>query len=195
MSTKKVPSTTVSSLPVSTLESQVEVTTENSAPVQRKKRELTEKQKETLQKGRSKIQELSKKRNQILERNKLREAKRLLGQECDSSDEEVPAGLSKGTPKKKKEPIPDPPPSIHKKIRKDRGLPKEPIMRRKDMEDFMTLIDAKLSKLSIPEPVERIVEVPVEKIVEKPVERIVIKERRLSGSNLLDKIFFNKDHF
>ena len=33
------------------------------------------------------------------------------------------------------------------------------------------------------------VEVPVEKIVEKPVEKIVQKERIISGSELLNKVF------
>jgi hypothetical protein len=36
------------------------------------------------------------------------------------------------------------------------------------------------------------VEVPVEKIVEKPVEKIVQKERIVSGSDLLNAVFFSK---
>ena len=36
------------------------------------------------------------------------------------------------------------------------------------------------------------VEVPVEKIVEKPVEKIVQKDRIVSGSDLLNAVFFSK---
>jgi len=36
------------------------------------------------------------------------------------------------------------------------------------------------------------VEVPVEKVVEKPVEKVVHKERIVSGSDLLNAVFFSK---
>ena len=165
----------------------------------RKKKELTEKQKEALKVGQTKIRELASKRNEIKQRNKEREEKKARGEEV-SSDEEAPAWISKGKPKAVDRVIPPvlvPVPPKSRAQRSDTGLPRPlrktaKLATKDDMESILKLIDERFSKLAVPEPKVEIREVPVEKIVEKIVEKPVIKERRMSGSALLDEIFFKK---
>jgi len=178
---------------------QVQPATEPKVEVPKKKKEMSEKQKEALKVGQTKIKELASKRAEIKQRNKEREEKKAKGEEV-SSDEEAPAWISKGKPKacdRVEPPVRVPLPPKSRALRKDTGIPqpnRKPtkIATRDDMENMMKFIDERFSKLAMPEPKVEIREVPVEKIVEKIVEKPVVKERRLSGSALLDEIFFKK---
>ena len=181
------------------IEPQVEV----SVPVQKKKRVPSEKQMEGLRKGQEIVKQLALKRKEIAERNKIREAKRTLGEPVSDEEEEVPKGLGAGIPRttnpkraevvaqrfEEKEKIKE----VRKKLESTR--PKEKLARRDDIESVNKKVDALMSMMSQmnvkPEPPKEIVK---EVVREVPTERVVIKERRMSGSALLDKIFFNKDH-
>jgi len=184
------------------IEPQVEV----SVPVQKKKRVPSEKQMEGLRKGQEIVKQLALKRKEIAERNKIREAKRTLGEPVSDEEEEVPKGLGAGIPRttnpkraevvaqrfEEKEKIKE----VRKKLESTR--PKEKLARRDDLdklvkkEDFDKLVSM-ISQLTT-KPAETPKEVIREVVKEVPTERVVIKERRMSGSALLDKIFFNKDH-
>jgi len=59
--------------------------------------------------------------------------------------------------------------------------PRTPAVTAADLEGMKTSILTALTPQKV--------EVPVEKIVEKPVEKIVQKERIVSGSELLNKVF------
>ena len=175
--------------------SQVEVS-QVEVPVPKKKRVPSEKQMEGLRKGQEAIKKLAEKRKEIMERNKIRDAKKLLGQEVSDDDEEVPKGYNSGIPKTKK----IKPETLEENVKKmkpkiEQVRPKVSLARRDDIESVNKKVDALMSMMSQmsvkPEPPKEIVK---EVVREVPTERVVIKERRMSGSALLDKIFFNKDY-
>lgn len=76
---------------------------------------------------------------------------------------------------------------VERKERVDKGKPRKidpMVVIRQEFEQLKTTLQ--------PAVVEKPVEKIVEKIVEKPVEKIVEKTKVLSGSELLNAIFFNK---
>ena len=74
--------------------------------------------------------------------------------------------------------------------RSDKGVARKDkptrAITREEFDDLKNII------LQNTRPVEKIVEKEVEKIVDRPVERVVEKEKVLSGSALLNKVFFNR---
>ena len=108
----------------------------------------------------------------------------------------MPKGYNSGIPKTKK----IKPETLEENVKKmkpkiEQVRPKVSLARRDDIESVNKKVDALMSMMSQmnvrPEPPKEIVK---EVVREVPTERVVIKERRMSGSALLDKIFFNKDH-
>ena len=78
-----------------------------------------------------------------------------------------------------------------------KSAPANEIVTKAELESWMTNLKESLK----PQVVEKIVEKPVEKIVEKPVEKIVervverqvpSKAEKLTGHQLLDRLFFNQ---
>lgn len=136
----------------------------------------TDKQLENLRKG----MEAMKKRREELAKLK------------DENKERIEKGL---------EPLAPPPPKPVVKII-NRPKPEVIERERKPRVAVRDVVKQELEALKTTlvqaQPVEKIVEkeVPVEKIVEKivekPVERVVEKTKVLSGSDLLNAIFFNK---
>jgi hypothetical protein len=81
------------------------------------------------------------------------------------------------------EPKPKAPRSDKGVVRKDKPTR---AITREEFEDLKNII------LQNTRPVERVVEKEVEKIVDRPIERVVEKEKILTGSALLNKVFFNR---
>jgi hypothetical protein len=65
--------------------------------------------------------------------------------------------------------------------------PRKPALSRADLDEFKSSIMTSLK------PSEVIKEVPVERVVEKVVEKIVHKDRLVTGSQMLNKLFFGID--
>ena len=155
-------------------------------PHPRKGMPPTDKQLENLRKGMAIMKEKReriKKQKEELERQIAE--RRAQGQEVDSDGE--------------REKIKEKPKPIVRKVNREREVIYEPRAERKDkgqariynlnkFKDEIT--ESILAKLGQTRVEERIVEKPVERIVEKPVERIVEKQKVVSGSDLLNKIFF-----
>jgi hypothetical protein len=142
------------------------------APVgEKKKREVSEKQRENLKKGRAALK-----------------AKR----EANRATQEQEATEVTPTP----EPIPSPevktlPVVKERKPRADKGqarVSRPPPVSRDDFDNFRKELLTSLT------PQERIVDRPVDRIVEKYTEKIVERPttKFVSGSDLLDSIFFRK---
>lgn len=145
-------------------------------PHKNKGKTPTPAQREALQKGMTALKE---KREKLKAQKAERERKIAAGEELGSEDE---------APVKP----PPPPPVIYVKApRPDKGVKRSvPIYATK--EDFATFQSSVLEtiKSSAAPAVEKIIEKPVE--VEKIVDRIVEREKVLSGSEMLDRLFFNK---
>jgi hypothetical protein len=142
------------------------------APVgEKKKREVSEKQRENLKKGMAALK-----------------AKR----EANRATQEQEATEVAPTP----EPIPSPevktlPVVKERKARADKGQPRvvrPPPVSRDDFENFRKELLTSLT------PQERIIEKPIDRVVEKYTEKIIEKPttKFVSGSDLLDSIFFRK---
>jgi hypothetical protein len=81
------------------------------------------------------------------------------------------------------------------KVESEKLMDKRPVITRprKERVKQVTANDLEAMKSSILSALApQKVEVPVEKIVEKPVEKIVQKDRIVSGSDLLNAVFFSK---
>lgn len=146
-------------------------------PNKNKGRPPTEKQMENLKKG----MEAMKAKREALKLKKDEALRRAAAGEPLSDDEpEPPKAL----------PPPPPPPVLYvKPSRADKGIKKSTYVSRDDFDSLKsTLLDT--IKASAAPAIERVVEkeVPVEKVVEKVVER----EKVLTGSDMLDRLFFNK---
>ena len=144
-------------------------------PVKKEKRKCTEVQLANLRKG---MEAMKQKREAIAKERVEIEEKKQKG--------EVPADtpLPKFVPKSKTkvvkpEVVEMSPRPVITRTRK----PRAPTVTANDLEAMKSSI---LSALT-PQKVE----VPVEKIVEKPVEKIVQKDRIVSGSDLLNAVFFS----
>ena len=142
-------------------------------PLKKEKRKCTEVQLANLRKG----MEVMKQKREALAKERVEvEEKKAKG--------EVPADtpLPKFVPKPKTKVV-----KAEKVEMQERAVvtktrkPRTPAVTAADLEAVKTSI------LSAVTPQK--VEVPVEKIVEKPVEKIVQKERIVSGSELLNKVF------
>jgi hypothetical protein len=138
-------------------------------PVKKEKKKCSEVQLANLRKG---VEVMRQKREALAKEREEHEVKKAKG--------EVPADA----------PAPKliPKPKVKERKTADRvEIPKPP---RKPRTPAVTATDLEAMKSSILSALTpQKVEVPVEKIVEKPVERIVQKERIVSGSELLNKVF------
>jgi len=147
-------------------------------PNKNKGRPPTEKQLENLKKG---MDAMKLKRETLKAQKAERERKIAAGEELGSDDETPPP------PK----PEPKAPVIYVKPSRSDKGVKRSvPIYAtREDFATFQSSVMETIKQSAAP-AVERVVEkeVPVEKVVEKVVER----EKVLSGSEMLDRLFFNK---
>ena len=151
---------------------------DDEAPVIKTKKKCSEKQLESLRKGMEKIKQ---KREAIAKEREEHEKKKAAG--------EIPANAPtpKYVPEPKKEKITAPAvviPVLVTKERKPRDRTPRPVAAAADeiRSEFASL-RTELAALKKP------AEVKVE-VVEKPVDRIVEKTRVVSGSELLNSIFF-----
>ena len=143
------------------------------------KKPLTEAQKANLHKG---MEALKAKRLQLQKEKEEREAKKAKGE---------PVAEPVKIPKKEVkilEPVQviEPPPPKVRKERADKGKPrgaiKPPTITRQEFETLQQRIVEALPK-------EKVVEKVVEKPVEKVIEKVVVTEKKVSGSEMLNRIF------
>lgn len=161
-----------------------------SAPLEKKKRPVSDKQREALKLGMAKLKE---KREQLAKEKETRK----------KTNEELKAkGLPPIEPplKIKKQDIMELPKLEpvevkvkERKVRADKGVPRASGIREKtnaieELKKMVLEMKEKTEGKVIEKPVEVIKQVPVEVVKEKVVE----KEKVLSGSDLLNKIFFSK---
>lgn len=79
-----------------------------------------------------------------------------------------------------------------RKVRSDKGIPKKDIDAKAISRGEYNELREMLKGVAAMKQTEKVVEKPVEKIVEKVVEKPVEKTKVLTGSELLNAIFFNK---
>ena len=161
------------------------------------KRKPTAEQLANLAKGQAAMKEMASKRREIAERNKVKEAKRILGHETSSDEEDVPH-KQHGRPRKEEKREKSPPPPVYKLVvpRKN-SKPQKP--RNYATKDDLAEIKTMLGKLIIPEPVVASAPsaappspvAPSSPIKPAPTANAVAV-RRLSGTGFLDSMFFNK---
>ena len=140
-----------------------------------KTRKVNEKQMAGLRKG---MEALKAKRETLAKEREVHEEKKAKG--------EIPADTPLPVQPKKVKPVkviaaPAPPPEVVIVQKKPRTIKPNPMIAE------MAALRAEVSALKAPSK-----EVVVEKIVDRPVERVVEKTKVLSGSDLLNQIFFNK---
>lgn len=147
----------------------------DALPVKKEKRKVSDKQMAALRKG---MDALKAKRETLAKDREVHEEKQTKG--------EIPADAPKPkfipnpkAPKVVKASVP--PPEVVIVERKKRETKPNPMIAE------MAALRAEVSALKAPTK-----EVVVEKIVDRPVERVVEKTKVLSGSDLLNQIFFNK---
>ena len=141
-------------------------------PNKNKGRPPTDKQLENLKKG----MEAMKAKREALKLKKEEALRKVAAGEPLSDDEpEAP------------KPPPPPPVLYVKPSRADKGIKKSTYVSRDDFDSLKSTILETMKQSSAP-AVERVVETPVEKIV----EREVVREKIVSGSEMLDRLFFNK---
>jgi hypothetical protein len=143
-------------------------------PVKKEKKQANEVQLANLRKAHAVLKE---KREKLAKEREEHEAKKAKG--------EVPADA----------PAPKFIPKPKKKVESERLMAPRPVITRprKERVKQVTANDLEAMKSSILSALApQKVEVPVEKIVEKPVEKIVQKDRIVSGSDLLNAVFFSK---
>ena len=145
----------------------------DTKPVKKEKRKCNEVQLANLRKGmevmKAKREALAKERAEVEEKKKKGEV---------PADTPLPQFVPKPKTKVvKPEKVEMAPRPVEVKTRK----PRTPAVTAADLEGMKTSILTALTPQKV--------EVPVEKIVEKPVEKIVQKERIVSGSELLNKVF------
>lgn len=135
------------------------------------KRVMSEKQKDNLKKGMMALK---------AKRDGLRKE-----QEEDSS-----AAETTSQPVEAAEPSPTPTPAPAVEVKTKRTYNKQPKKEVLGLEEFNTFKNDLLTKL---QPREVIKEVSVDRIVDRPIvtEKVVEKERFISSSELLNKIFFS----
>ena len=141
------------------------------APVgEKKKRQVNEKQRENLKKGMAAL--------------KAKREQNRATQEAEATEVAPPT--------------PTPPPEVktlqtvkERKPRADKGQPRVVRPAPVSKDDFDNFRRELMSSLT---PQERIIEKPVDRVVEKYTERVVEKPttKFVSGSDLLDSIFFRK---
>ena len=147
---------------------------DDEAPVIKTKKKCSEKQLESLRKG---MEKMKQKREAIAKEREEHEKKKAAG--------EIPADAPKPkyVPEPKKEKITAPAPVIPVLVTKERK-PRVVKPRVSDeVRSEFALLRTELAALKKP------AEVKVE-VVEKPVDRIVEKMKVVSGSELLNSIFF-----
>jgi len=147
---------------------------DDEAPVIKTKKKCSEKQLESLRKGMEKIKQ---KREAIAKEREEHEKKKAAG--------EIPANAPtpKYVPEPKKEKITAPAPVIPVLVTKERKP--RVVKPRVDDEIRSEFASLRTELAALKKPAEVKVEV-----VEKPVDRIVEKTRVVSGSELLNSIFF-----
>jgi hypothetical protein len=148
-------------------------------PVKKEKRKVSEKQMENLRAGMAKLKS---KREAVAKEREEQEEKKKKG--------EIPADAPKPRlipePKKPKVmPLPPAEQPVVVKARKPRVT--KPRIEVDEVKGELALLRAELSAMKKPAEIKT-----VETIVEKPVDRIVEKTKMLSGSDLLNQIFFSK---
>jgi hypothetical protein len=150
------------------------------APVKKEKKKVSDKQLENLRAGMAKLKA---KREAVAKQKEEHEEKQKKG--------EIPADAPKPKfvpePKKPKvvivPAVVETPPVVIKERKKRE--PKSRIIAVDEVKSEMALLRAELSAMKKPAEIKT-----VETIVEKPVDRIV--EKKLTGSDLLNEIFFRK---
>ena len=147
---------------------------DDEAPVIKTKKKCSEKQLESLRKGMEKIKQ---KREAIAKEREEHEKKKVAG--------EIPADAPKPkyVPEPKKEKLTAPAPVIPVLVTKERKP--RVVKPRVDDEIRSEFASLRTELAALKKPAEVKVEV-----VEKPVDRIVEKTRVVSGSELLNSIFF-----
>jgi hypothetical protein len=145
--------------------------------VKKEKRKVSDKQMAALRKG---MDALKAKRETLAKDREVHEEKQTKG--------EIPADVPKPkfipnpkAPKVVKVSATESAPEVVQVVRKKRETKANPMIAE------MAALRAEVSALKAPAK-----EVVIEKIVDRPVERVVEKTKVLSGSDLLNQIFFNK---
>jgi hypothetical protein len=162
------------------------------APAVKKKngnvgRPVSEKQREALKKG---MEALKLKREQMAkekdERKKTNEELKAKG----LPPVEPPIKLKKQEVVEVKPAVVEPVKIKERKVRSDKGVPKKDIDAKAISRGEFNELREMLKGVAAMKQTEKVVEKPVEKIVEKVVEKPVEKTKVLTGSELLNAIFF-----
>ena len=171
--------------------------------IEKSKRKMTDAQKANLAKGQAVMKEMAAKRAEIANRNKIKDAKRTLGEPVSSDDEDVPSHPNKGIPRPRNttakarsvSPQPTIPPVYKLVVPRKNSKPQKP--RNYATKDDLAEIKTMLGKLIIPpsEPAPSAAPpspvAPSSPIKPAPTANAVAV-RRLSGTGFLDNLFFNK---
>lgn len=167
---------------------------EQEVPVKKphanKGKKPTEKQMENLRKG---MEALKKKREEMAKEKETREKTNAELKAKGLPPVEPPVKL------KKKEVVEVKPEPVEIKVeepkqrkpRSDKGKPRIAYASGITREEYSELKELMKSTASMKQQ-EKVIEKPVEKIVEKVIEKPVEKTKVISGSDLLNKVFFNK---
>jgi hypothetical protein len=143
------------------------------------KRKPTEKQLENLKKGfaviKAKREELAKKKEEV----KTKIEKGELPEDTPIPKREMKPRISKAKPLRTPVEVQEPEPVVKPSVPRKKHVSKVSLQLDSLKQEMVAMMQ---------KPVEVKTEV-VEKIVEKPVERVIQKERVVSGSELLNKIF------
>lgn len=143
------------------------------------KRKPTEKQLENLKKGfaviKAKREELAKKKEEV----KTKIEKGELPEDTPIPKREMKPRISKAKPLRTPVEVQEPEPVVKPSVPRKKHVSKVSLQLDSLKQEMVAMMQ---------KPVEVKTEV-IEKIVEKPVERVIQKERVVSGSELLNKIF------
>jgi hypothetical protein len=143
------------------------------------KRKPTEKQLENLKKGfaviKAKREELAKKKEEV----KTKIEKGELPEDTPIPKRELKPRISKAKPLRTPVEVQEPEPVVKSSVPRKKHVSKVSLQLDSLKQEMVAMMQ---------KPVEVKTEV-IEKIVEKPVERVIQKERVVSGSELLNKIF------
>lgn len=147
----------------------------------------SEKQREALRKGmealKSKREQMAKEKEERKKTNEELKAKGL-------PPVEAPIKLKKQEIVEVKPAVVEPVKIKERKVRSDKGVPKKDIDAKAISRGEFNELREMLKGVAAMKQTEKVVEKPVEKIVEKVVEKPVEKTKVLTGSELLNAIFF-----
>lgn len=166
------------------VEAPVEV---EALPPPKPKRKPTPEQLANLAKGQAMMKEMGVKRREIAAINKVKEAKRIVGQDVSSDEEDIPH-KQHGRPRKEEKREKSPPPPKYKLVvPKTRTTPAKPrnYATKDDLAEIKTMLGKLIIPTSAPEPAPPS---PAKSVTAPTANAVAV--RRLSGTGFLDNMFF-----